>query len=290
MNFPIIMHINYCEQGQSLSEICQKAVDWGFDGVEFRRKRHGVEEGVEEYLDTLADSVEKSGLRHVLFGGPGPDLMQPDAEKRRKEVETIRDFFRLAAERFRLTVCNTMTGPLHNPDPQVSYSDYDKNGSAVATDDHRQWAAEGFRELGAMAEKMGFRFAFEVHMCYLHDLPESTRKLVDEIGSPAVGANLDYGNVVYFEEPPALAEAIGILGDKLYYVHLKNSTATKAGDRIPTALADGQINHREYISLLIRHGYEGPICVEAPRPGDREWFARQDLAYIQSVLTDCTGE
>ena len=37
MEWPIIMHVNYCEQGQTIEEICEKAVKWGFDGVEFRR-------------------------------------------------------------------------------------------------------------------------------------------------------------------------------------------------------------------------------------------------------------
>ncbi len=30
------MHINYCEQGQTIPEICEKAASWGFSGVEFR--------------------------------------------------------------------------------------------------------------------------------------------------------------------------------------------------------------------------------------------------------------
>jgi len=33
-------------------------------------------------------------------------------------------------------------------------------------------------------------------------------------------------------------------------------------------------------------GHDGPICVEAPRSGDREWFAQQDPAYLGSVLRD----
>ena len=41
MNNPIIMHINYVESApstlaMSVEEICKKAVEWGFDGVELR--------------------------------------------------------------------------------------------------------------------------------------------------------------------------------------------------------------------------------------------------------------
>jgi len=292
MSFPVIMHVNYCEQGQTLGEICSKAADWGYDGVEFRRKRARVEETPEQYLDALAESVAKSGLKQVIFGGPGPNFMQADAALRQHELETYQEFFRLATQRFELTVCNTMTGGLQNPDKNVpsGYGHFDKHGSAAAGPEHWQWAAENFRILGDMAEEMGFRFAFEVHMGLLHDLPASSRRLVDEIDRPAVGVNLDYGNVFHFKGHPSLAESIALLADKLYYLHLKNYYPMRLSDElIPTGLADGAINQREFVKLLVEHDYDGPICVEAPRPGDREWFAQQDLAYIRSVIADCTG-
>jgi sugar phosphate isomerase/epimerase len=33
-------------------------------------------------------------------------------------------------------------------------------------------------------------------------------------------------------------------------------------------------------------GYDGPICIEAPRSGDREWFAQADIAYLKALLKD----
>jgi sugar phosphate isomerase/epimerase len=44
MNNPVILHVNFVEQGQSVAEMCRAAVSWGYDGVEFRRKRSQVEE------------------------------------------------------------------------------------------------------------------------------------------------------------------------------------------------------------------------------------------------------
>jgi len=286
MGWPVIMHVNYCEQGQSLAEICRKAVDWGFDGVEFRRKRTGVDEEPEAYLDALAAGVQASGLKHVLFGYPTANLMTPDAGERAREVEGAIAFYRMARERFPILLCNAFSGPLLNPDKSVPYSEYHRQGSGIATEEHYQWAAEGFRALAPVAEELGFRFAFELHMGYLHDLPASARKLCDMVGHPAVGANLDYGNIIYFQGRPSLAESIRVLGDRLYYVHLKNSVALPSGGRLPTALADGEINHREYLRLMCEAGFDGPVCVEAPRPGDREWFAQQDLAYIRAVMAD----
>lgn len=106
------------------------------------------------------------------------------------------------------------------------------------------------------------------------------------INVPSVGINLDYGNVVYFKNKPTLKEAIEVVKDKLYYVHLKNSVGLRDGSRFPTGLCEGEINHREYLKLLKENNYTGPICIEAPRSGDREWYAKQDIAYIKSVIED----
>lgn len=286
MSLPIIMHVNYCEQGQTIPEMCQKAVDWGYDGIEFRRYRRGEDETAESYLDSIAKSADKSGLQYVMFGGPGFELMTDDADARKAQVEEGLAFYKMAAERVKLTVCNCMAGTLRNPDKSIPYGEFDKHGSGIATEDHYKWAAEGYKELGALAEKLDFKLAFEIHMGYLHDLPGPTKKLLDTIGSPAVGANLDYGNMVYFPtSPPSIGETIEILGDTLFMVHLKNSVP-HAGGRNPVGLGDGIINHREYLSLLKAAGFEGPICIEAPRPGDREWFAQQDIAYLKALMTD----
>jgi len=282
----VIMHVNYCEQGQTIMEMCKKAADWGFDGIEFRRKRSGVDEGVDEYLDALAEAVEASGLKYTLFGAPGPDLTNLDPAVRKKELEDAVEFYKLAAEKLELTVCNAFTGTLKNPAEDIPYSSYTCHGSFVASEEQWKWAAEGYKILGDLADDLDFKFAFETHMCYLHDLPETTEKLVNLIDKPSVGINLDYGNAIYFSGIPSISKTIATLKDKIYYVHLKNSIRMGDSSRFPTALSEGEINHREYLTVLKNSGYEGPICIEAPRPGDREWYAQKDLEYLNSVLED----
>jgi len=287
MAYPIIMHVNYCEQGQTVEEICRKAAGWGFDGVEFRRERTDVEETTEEYLDALDKGVQASGLEHVLFGYPGPLLVKEDAGEREREVQEAIAFYRHVAERFGVRTVNLLTGGLRNPDSSVAYSDYTKHGSFIATEEQWQWHIKGCQDMADGLEDVDIRFGFETHRVYLHDTVEAVRKLVARIDRPSIGANLDYGNVSGQKERPTLEEAVRAFGDKLYYVHLKNSTALRGGGgRIATALAEGQINNRQFVQLLMEIGYDGPICVEAPRSGDREWFAQQDLAYIRSVLAD----
>jgi sugar phosphate isomerase/epimerase len=273
MGYAVIMHVNYCEQGQTIEEMCRKAAGWGFDGIEFRSRRESVEETVEEYLDKLEAGVKASGLRQVVFGSPGPALIKQDARERQREVENAIAFYREAAERFGVRTVNLVTGWL--------------GIGETVTDDHWAWQVEGCRALADGLQGVDIRFGFETHRGYVHDTIESTQRLVEDIDRPAIGANLDYGNMVGREDRPSLEDAVKAFGGKLHYVHLKNSAPMRGvKGRFATSLGEGEINNRQFVRLLIETGYDGPVCIEAPRAGDREWFAQQDLAYIKSVLAD----
>lgn len=285
MKNKIIMHVNYMEQGQSLEEICEKAVKFGYDGVEFRRKMKNMSD--EEYLEKLSKAIERSKLEHVLFGGPGPNLMQEEKDKRDKEIEEVINFYRNASKYFKLTVCNTMTGVLVNP--SYSYFEFDKHGSNIATEKHWEWAVNGFKILGDIAEELNFCFAFETHMCYIHDNVESSKKLVDLIDKKNVGINLDYANIICFKNPVSLKDAIEKCGEKLYYVHFKNLfkvDGIEYKNYINCSLADGIINYREFMKILKEKNYNTYICLESPRQGDREYFAREDINYIKQILSE----
>jgi sugar phosphate isomerase/epimerase len=287
MDNPIILHINYVEYGYTILEQCERAVAWGYDGLEFRRKRSHVKETADEYLDAIAHAAKQAGVKHVLFGGPGPNLMSSDAAVRQAEVEECLAFYEAAAKRFPLTVCNTMTGSLVAAGAQ--YAEYDKNGSAAATGEQWEWAVEGFQTLGDLAAKLGFVFAFETHNCYLHDLPSATRQLVDRIGRASVGINFDYGNIVYHSQKPTLAQAIEVCGDSIYYLHLKNTfivPGLKYQNAIPCPLSDGVIDNRALLKQMKARGYTGPICIEAPRQGDKEHFAVEDITYLKRVMVE----
>jgi sugar phosphate isomerase/epimerase len=290
MPYSIIMHINYCEQGQTIGETCRKAAGWGFDGVEFRRKRMGIDETQSSYLTEIEDGVRAAGLKKVLFGYPGPLVLNPDKAARQDEVDGAVAFYREVADRFGVTTINLLTGQLHNPDKSVPYFDYTKHGSFIVSDDQWRWQVEGCREMADRLADVDIKFGFETHPVYIHDTLESTLRLVREIDRPSIGVNLDYGNMVGFDEHPSLETAVESVKDHLHYVHLKNSAPLRgAPGRLATSLAEGEINNRQFIRLLTKIGYSGPICIEAPRGGDREWFAAADLSYLRSILSDIEG-
>jgi len=287
MENPIVLHANFVEQGYTVLQMCRRAAAWGYDGLEFRRKRTGVEETPTQYLDAIARAAEQTGLKHVLFGGPGPNLMADDPRVREAEIDECVAFYRAAAGRFRLTVCNTMTGVLLAPGAQ--YWEYDRNGSGAASQKHWERAVQGFQVLGDLAAQLGFVFAFETHNCYLHDTAEAARQLVDRIGRASVGINFDYGNMVGMPGRPSLERAIEICGETIRYLHLKNAflvPGAKYQNCIPCGLADGVVDNRVLLTQMKARGFSGPICIEAPRPGDREHFAVEDIAYLKGLMAE----
>ena len=298
--YPVIMHINYMEQGQTIEEICRKAVKMGYDGVEFRRRRAGKDETPEQYLDEIGRWSREYGLRYVLFGGPGVNAMTPDRALIRRELDDYKRFLDLASTRVELSILNFFTGPLMDPTVDNTRVAYHLHGSFCAQPWHWESAAAVCQELADYAAPLGVKFAFETHMSYLHDIAESAKKLCDMIDRPNFGINLDYGNTQYFTCKVApLEDAIEICGDKLFYTHMKNAIQLSRPDAnknpdmklmVPSALSEGGINHRAYVKKLYQVGFGGPIGIEAPRPGDREWYAKQDLAYIREVMADIDAE
>ena len=282
----LILHINYYEQGQTLETACRDAVKLGFDGVEFRRQRAGTNQTTAAYLDEIEAAVSKSGLQQVVFGSPGPDLTGGDAAKRESEIEAAREFYTQVQKRFGSTICNTFCGWLSNPDSTVPQAEYSRQGSGAATEDQWHWAIEGFQSLAKTMEDIGLKLAFETHMGYIHDTPEAAKKLADGIGSSNVGVLLDSGNIALFPNAPSVDEQVEMLGERIFYLHLKNLFIFPNGGYVCTSLADGHINNRKLLKALQAINFSGPIGIEAPRAGDREWFAKEDTNYLKSLLDD----
>ncbi|MBQ9784468.1 MAG: sugar phosphate isomerase/epimerase [Clostridia bacterium] len=296
MKNPIIMHINYAEISggnfgkRSVDDVCRAAAQFGFDGIEFRGaipKSLG-DVSFREYAEQIAAGKKKYGLSEMLLSFGMADCASPEREKREKCLTDTVEKAKIAREICGANVCNTSAAPTFSTVHGVTYADYKFNGSAAATEENWKLTVDTYQRLGAELEKLDLRFAFETHMNYIHDLPAPSKKLVDMIDSPYIGINMDYGNTVYFPARPTLEETIDLYGDKLFYLHMKNSVAVPGGNglRLPTALSDGEINHRLYVEKLQEVGFAGPIGIEAPRPGDRYHYAKTDLAYIRSVIED----
>lgn len=289
---PVIMHINFGEiqyasyGNKSIADICKMAADIGYNGIEFREQppvelRDTL--SFREYLNQIAQAKKDTGLSHIMLGILVTDCMSADKDMRLKCAAEAVEKARMANDILGTTVCNCLSCDVYSPIATKMRVGYEFNGSAAATEEQWKLTADTFQYIGKEFETIGVKLAFETHMNYIHDLPEAAMRLVKMIDSPMIGINMDFGNTVYFPVHPSVSETIDIYADKLFYTHLKNSTVV--GEvRMPTALSDGEINHRIYLAKLKEVGYTGPIGIEAPRPGDRCWYAQKDFAYYKSVI------
>ena len=290
---PVIMHVNYGEitegsfGGKTVTDICAMAADIGFDGIEFRGYPPKGSEArtFREYAWRIAAAKKECGLKEILLGISVKNCADPDAQVRKKAAAEAVEKAKIANDLCGTTLCNTFGADRWSNIPTAPAGAYEYCGSAAATPEDWKYTVDTYQQIGKALERLRVKFAFETHMIFLHDTPAMAKKLVDLIDSPAVGINMDYGNTVYFPEYPSVEETIDLYGDKLFYTHLKNSVALPGGKgRIPTALSDGEINHRKYLAKLKETGFSGPIGIEAPRPGDRPRYARQDFAYFREVM------
>ena len=287
---PIIMHVNYAEGAYntggdlSVDGICKMAAEIGYDGIEFRSDPPENMEGVsvEEYVKQIAEGKEKYGLSTIMFGVGILGCADPDKEVREKSINDAIYKAQLFNDLCGTTLGNCFGTTYRSAIKSPNSANVEFGGSVAASEEAWKLTADSFRKFGDAVEKLGMKFGIESHHWYIHDLPQATMKLVEMIDSPVIGVNMDYGNTFMFPNRPTLAEAMATYGDKIFYVHLKNLRYV-GSTWISTALEDGEINHREYLSGLKALGYDAPIALECISSGDKIYFAKRDFEYYKAV-------
>ena len=291
MNNDIIMHINYGEIGFSsfgrskIEDIVKMAVNIGYDGIEFRGQppKELSNLSYNEYVDEIARCKQKYGLKTVIMAATLRDVLEKSKDEWEKGIDEVLKKVEYANKVCKVNLFNVSSKVITSNILSAPSASYEFHGSAAATNEDWDNTAKVFKIVAKKLEDLGVRFAFETHMNTIHDTPQATKKLVDMIDSQAIGVNMDYGNTVYFPNCLGLEETIDLYGDKLFYTHFKNSVAI-GKERVPTSLSEGEINHRIYLKELKETGFNGPMGIEAPRPGDREWYAYKDFDYVKSII------
>ena len=287
----ILMHVNFAEAGwdtfggKTIDDICKMAAEIGYDGIEFRKDapREYRDVSAKDYFKAMGDGMKKYGLSEITCGFDIGQCTNPDAEVRKTAIEDAIEAAKYLNDFCGTTMLNLCAHGINSPLASAA-GHHEFNGSFAATEEQWKLTAESFHMLGEALIPLGMKGAFETHHYYIHDLPQAARKLVDMIDLPSVGVNMDYGNMVMcFPNKPSLEEMIDILGDKLFYVHVKNSVPM-AGGYLATPLGEGEINHAAYLEKLWSVGYEGSITIETIRSGDRKWYAKQDFNYLKSLM------
>lgn len=132
--------------------------------------------------------------------------------------------------------------------------------------DQWNWAVENVNCLGEYAASLGLEIAIELEpfqLSLVNDLPKMT-KLLDDVGQPAVKANIDISHLALAGTKP---EDVLDLKDRIAHVHLSDCDGKVHGDLPP---GRGVVDFSPYLRALKETGFNGTVSIEleySPEPG-----------------------
>jgi len=271
------MHITYLEAPERMADAFALADEVGFGGIELRGFDRLGEMSDEKYVARVGQIAARRPNLIITFNFDG-EFTDPDKSVRLQSQHRIAEQIERFKDAVGVEFINLTTGRIIDPKSQDTAPD--ARGSAIAEKWHWGAVAEHTGALSCVAAKLGMHIAVETNHGFLHDGPRTTLKLLDEIGCYNVGANFDFANMIMHGDTPPLGESLDILKDRIIYFHLKNTTRC-GGGWMPTPLADGDIDHDEYLRIISTWDHVENLALEFPRAGDGAYACMQDMAYLR---------
>lgn len=189
-----------------------------------------------------AERVAAAGLRCLYLVGSQRRLLAHDEDTRRRAVaEVAMGLAAVAAAGAERLLIGP--GGYHDGGPWW----YHKRNFAPES---RAAVVRSLRELGARAEELGVGVAVEGYQGSVFESPAVMRELLEEAGSPAVGAALDYVNFLTPQTvarfTPAFEEMVAALGPRLVAVHVKDAVVqprlTVYLDEVPAGMGELELD------------------------------------------------
>jgi sugar phosphate isomerase/epimerase len=137
-------------------------------------------------------------------------------------------------------------------------------------------------KVSELARAAGVTVAFETGQ----ESSALLRRTLDDLKSPNLKVNFDPANMLLYDKDDPL-KAVELLAPDIRSVHVKdaNRPTTKGvwGEEVP--LGRGQTNTREFVKLLKKVGYCGPLCIEREVGTQEERY--RDIEYGVRFLREC---
>jgi sugar phosphate isomerase/epimerase len=138
---------------------------------------------------------------------------------------------------------------------------------------------DSLKRLCEAAEPLGVRIGIEYEPGLLVERAEELAEVIERVGSPLLGANLDIGHSWLAGESPE--EAVAILAGRIWNLHLEDIAGRKHYHLIP---GDGDLPFSRYLAALEEAGYRGFGTVELYTCSDApEEAGRRSLRYLRRL-------
>lgn len=130
-------------------------------------------------------------------------------------------------------------------------------GAENATAEQWDEAFKGLRRVCDMAAEHGIRLALECHAGSLMEDSPSALRLLEGVGRPNLGVNLQLP-LKSGREP--IDVSVEQLGHVTWHMHAHNYTALIDGTMLP--LGEGVLNYRDILTRLMGKGFDGYVSIE----------------------------
>lgn len=149
-------------------------------------------------------------------------------------------------------------------------------------DDARRPFLDTLGRVSEMAREVGITVAFETGQ----ESAALLRLTLDELKCPNLKVNFDPANMLLYDKDDPLL-AVELLAPDIRSVHVKDANRPTRkgawGEEVP--LGTGQTNTREFVRMLKRAGYSGPLCIEREVGSQAERF--RDIEHGVRFLREC---
>lgn len=299
----------------SLEEICKKAKDFGYDGLELGLPDHlDVRQTDPAYYQGIKDLLSKYDMElrtissHLigqavcdniseLHKGILPDYIwgdgEPEGVRQRAAEELIR-----TAHAAKMLGVDTVVGFTGSSIWQYLYS-FPPVPETYIEKGFQDFAAR-FKPILDEYQKLGIRYALEVHPTEIAFDTVTARRALEALDNhPAFGFNYDPSHLGY--QGVDYVDFIYEFSDRIFHVHMKDvywSDSLKQvgvfGGYVPfgdprrywnfRSLGRGKINFEEIIRALNTISYQGPLSIEWEDSAmDREHGARESCEFTKRI-------
>ncbi len=215
-----------------------------------------------ERIAALRQLLADEGLGLSEFVTTPSGIASADPNRRAAAVEHFRQAVDVACELGTGIINSVVAPPFDLPVPRLLDLP-ETQEVTVELPKGLDWRAgygyyvEALRECAAICEAAGLRYALETHPHRWATTAMSLLRLLDYVGSPAVGVNLDPSHLFPCGDLPQMA--VYELGDRVFHTHFSDNDGQTNAHWRP---GKGKIDWSATLAALHDVGYDGVLSIE----------------------------
>lgn len=215
-----------------------------------------------QQIGDLLRLMQDSGVALSEFVHTPRGLAGADPRKRADAVETFKRAVEVAVALGAPMMNSVVATPFDLPVPamlNLPLSQEVTVGLPSGLDWQRGYAeyVDGLRACCAVCEHAGLRYALETHPYRWATTALSLLRLIEHVGSPALGANLDPSHLFPCGDIPQMA--VYELGSRVFHCHFSDNDGQSNAHWRP---GKGKIDWRATLAALSDVGFDGVISLE----------------------------